>query len=130
VLPLSAQNEAEFKLVVNASNPADEMPKKQVSRFFLKKEKTWPNGLVVAPVDQLTSSPIREVFSKVVHGKRAQAIENYWQKLIFSGSGTPPLKLASDEEILEFILYNVGAIGYVAAETTLFDGVKALEIRR
>jgi hypothetical protein len=57
------------------------------------------------------------------------SIKAYWQKQIFSGRGVPPEEKESDEEVLEYVSKNVGAIGYISesAETSAYD-VKVLEI--
>jgi hypothetical protein len=57
------------------------------------------------------------------------SIKAYWQKQIFSGRGVPPEEKQSDEEVLEYVSKNVGAIGYIS-ESTVRDAydVKVLEI--
>jgi hypothetical protein len=126
--PLHAQDTPEFKTVVNVSNPISQVSRLDLSRIFLKKELRWPNGLMIAAADQALDSPTRESFSQEVHRKSSQAVENYWRKLLFSGKGTPPLKLDSDEEVLDFVRGNVGAIGYVAGDAEVGDGVKVLTV--
>ena len=53
----------------------------------------------------------------------------FCQKKIFSGRGVPPPEKESDEEVLEYVSKNAGAIGYVA-ESTEINGysVKLIEI--
>ena len=126
--PGYAQEGGGFKVIVNASNPTAEMPRKQVERVFLKKLEKWPNGFRITVVDQNVNEPARKAFSEEVLRKASSAVEAYWTKLIFSGMGSPPLKLATDAEIMSFVGSNVGSIGYVSGNTRLDAAVKELEV--
>ena len=126
--PGYAQESGRFKVIVNASNPTAEMPRKQVERVFLKKLEKWPNGFRITVVDQNVNEPARKAFSEEVLRKASSAVEAYWTKLIFSGMGSPPLKLATDAEIMSFVGNNVGSIGYVSGNTRLDAAVKELEV--
>ena len=128
--PAHAQETGGFKVIVNASNPLSTMSRNHAARIFLKKEEKWANGFAVTVVDLATDHPARKAFSTAVLGKEAAAVEAYWRKLIFSGMGSPPLKLASDTEVVTFVGKNVGSIGYVARDTELGGAVKELEVTR
>jgi ABC-type phosphate transport system substrate-binding protein len=127
-IPLTAQ-EGGFQLVVSSANPSSAIAKAQVARLFLKKSTTWDHGLKVVPIDRTANSTVRAAFSRQIHGKEVSFIRNYWQKLIFTGRGTPPPEAGSDREVLDFIRRNSGAIGYVASGTSLGSGIKALRVQ-
>lgn len=118
----------EFVVVINESNPISSVNTEQLARCFMKELSTWSTGDPVVPVDQVASSPVREAFSKAIHGRDVAAVKSFWQRQIFSGSGVPPAELATDAEVLEFVRANPGAIGYVAASTPLGNGVRVLPI--
>ncbi len=126
--PDSAKTEAIFQVVVNAKNPEVEMAAAKIDRMFLKKLKRWDHGERVLPVDLEAKSSIRKAFTKSVHGKSVTAIKSFWQRMIFSGRDVPPVEKQSEKDVLDFVGANPGAIGYVAAETALGDGVKQLTI--
>lgn len=121
--------ETSFQIVVHAENPATEMPAARIARMFLNKLKRWEHGVPAMPIDLETKSPVRQAFTRAVHGKSVTAIESYWQRMIFSGRGVPPDQMASEEDVLDFIRHNPGGIGYVGAGAALGDGVKKLGIR-
>jgi ABC-type phosphate transport system substrate-binding protein len=81
----------------------------------------------VIPVDQLPESKVRAAFSKEVHGTSATAIAELWQQR-GAGGTTPPAMLASDQEVLDFVRANPGAVGYVSATTELGPGLKELTL--
>lgn len=119
---------ATYKVIVNRANPVSSLTKDEVSRLFLKKVTTWSNAKPVAVVEQKASSPVRETFTKIVHGRQLAYITSYWQQMIFSGRATPPPEKASDAEVSAFVSENQAAIGYVDANTPLPSGVKVLTI--
>ena len=114
--PLAAQEES-FKIIVNRDNPVSEMTKKEVSNAFLKKNSKWGNGVTIMPVDLVSTSGTRAVFSKDIHERKVSAIKAYWQKQIFSGRKIPPAEKKSDREVLRFVQDNPGAVGYISAAT-------------
>jgi len=123
----SAQETVSFKVIVNPSNDTSSMTKEQLSDLFLKKITQWENGRKALPVDQVTSSPIREKFSKEIHEKSVTAINSYWRQKIFSGRDVPPPEKSSDADVLAYIAENADAVGYVSANAPV-DKVKVLKI--
>lgn len=123
----SAQETASFRVIVNPSNDISSMTKEQVSDLFLKKVTQWGNGRKALPVDQVTSSPVREKFTKEIHEKSVSAINSYWRQKIFSGRDVPPPEKSSDTDVLEYVQTNEDAVGYISANAPA-DKVKILKI--
>ncbi len=118
-----------FQVIVNASNPAGSITRRQLNDMFLKKLTHWPDGTAVQPVEPPERSRTRAYFlSDAMGGKSALALKTFWQKRVFSGRDTPPVEKGSDEEVVAFVKGNPGAIGYVA-DTAPVAGVKVLELK-
>lgn len=126
--PRTAAAQSAYKVIVNRENPVSSMSRDEVSRLFLKKVTTWSNAKPVAVVEQKQTAPLREVFTKSVHGRQLGYITSYWQQMIFSGRATPPPEKASDAEVSAFVAGNPSAIGYVDADAPLPAGVKVLSV--
>lgn len=118
----------DFKVVVNDANPLTTIRADDLSRIFLKQTAAWPGGLPAYPIDQVTKNDIRQVFSRAVHKRDANAISAYWQRMIFSGRAVPPVQESTDADVLIAIRANPGAVGYVSASTPVRDEVKILEV--
>ncbi|GAK58838.1 hypothetical protein U27_05813 [Candidatus Vecturithrix granuli] len=120
-----------FKLIVHASNPVSELTKIEISNLFLKKVNKWKeSGETVLPVDLIEDSVVRAQFSESLHERKIASIKAYWQKQIFSGRGIPPEEKKSEEEVLEYVSENLGAIGYIAVPTPIDAyNVKVLTIK-
>ena len=116
-----------FKIIVHSSNQVSSITKEQASKFFLKKVTKWDNGHPILPIDLGVTSPIRESFSKEIHGKTVNAIKSYWQQKIFTGRDVPPPEKQSDAEVLAYVQANADAIGYIA-DASSAGGAKVVKI--
>lgn len=117
-----------YKVVVNAANPVSSLSREEVSRLFLKKVTMWKDAKPVAIVDQKPTSPVREIFTKDIHGRQVASVTSYWQQMIFSGRAVPPAEKASDADVAAFVAANPSAIGYVASAADLPSGVKVIAL--
>lgn len=124
----AAQQPEGFRVVVHPDNRISALTEDELSRLFFRRTTRWEDGTRAQPVDQPRSSSTRESFSQAVFGRSASAMVAYWQQQIFSGRGVPPLELAGDQAILEFVAAHAGAIGYVSRDISL-QGVKRVEVR-
>jgi ABC-type phosphate transport system substrate-binding protein len=127
---LRAQAPEDYKVIVNAANPVPALSAGEVSRLFLKKVTSWPGGRPVLPVDQTKGSPVRASFSRGVHGRNVAAVASYWQQMIFSGRGVPPLEESSESAVVTYVETHPNAIGYVSASAALPPGVRAVKLSR
>jgi ABC-type phosphate transport system substrate-binding protein len=123
-----AAEELPFRVVVHASSPVVSVTRAELSAIYLKRTRSWRNGREILPVGQPPTSPVRERFSRAVHGKSVAYVTRYWQRLIFSGRAVPPRELPSDAAVLKFVKRNSDAVGYVEASTPLIDGVKVIAV--
>lgn len=98
-------------VVVNPAN-GNALSAKEISRIFLGKRKSFPNGSQAIPVNQVEGSPIRAAFNSTVLKKSPQQIKAYWAQLLFTGKGTPP-KDVSAAEVKKLVAENPNLIGYI-----------------
>ena len=117
-----------YRVIVNAANPVTQLSRDDVSRLFLKKVVSWKSGGEVQPVDQGEDSPVRRSFTQAIHRKDVQQVKGYWQQLIFTGQGAPPIEKGSDEEVVAYVAKTPSAIGYVSSTAALGSGVKPLTV--
>lgn len=119
-----------FVIIVHPSVTGTQVKRADLAAVFLKRALRWSGGGGLAvPVDQSGTSSVRQAFSEVVIGQRAEQVLQYWQKQMFSPSGLrpPPVK-SSDAEVIAFVAKNGGAVGYVSDTTPLPSEVKALAL--
>lgn len=113
-LLISPIAKAEIAVIVNASNTS-QIDTKTISRIFLGKMKSFPDGGQAVPMNQASGSTATEEFNNKVLKKSSSQLKAYWSKLVFTGKGTPPKDVGGDAEMLKLISANPNLIGYVDA---------------
>jgi ABC-type phosphate transport system substrate-binding protein len=125
--PGGAHAQDNFVVIVNQANTVGTLRPAELSKIFLRKRTTWPDGQRIEPVDQAVSSPIRRIFSDAVHGMDVASVKSYWQRIVFSGRGEPPPERTSDADVIAFVRGHANGIGYVSAAAPV-DGVRVIAL--
>lgn len=120
--------DAAFRVIVHRSNPLASITRAELSAIYMKRTRSWSDGREIVPVDQPASSPVREHFSRAVHGKNVAYVTRYWQRLIFSGRGIPPRQLQNDAAVLALVKSSRDAIGYIGGDPQPGEGVRVLAV--
>ena len=98
---------ADVVVVVSAKSSASKMTKEQVADIFMGRSTS------LVPLDQAAGAPVRDEFYTKVTGQSAAQVKTAWAKLSFSGKGTPPKALGSDDEVKAQLAANPNAIAYM-----------------
>jgi ABC-type phosphate transport system substrate-binding protein len=123
-----ASTPAAYRVIVNASNPANAADRRFLADVFLKKVTRWSTGDATKPVDQGPDAAVRQRFSEDVLGRSVSAVKSYWAQLLFAGRDLPPPELDDEDDVVRFVAKHVGAVGYVST-TVAVDRVKVLTVR-
>ena len=118
---------AEIILVVNPGSSLTGITWRAAERIFLSKKTEWSQGehihVVVNNNPEVYASFCREILKKT-----PQQYLLYRKKMLFNGSGIPPLVMNSDEEVKAFVAATKDAIGFIRKDS-LDPSVKQLVIR-
>lgn len=87
------------------------VPDSEIRAMFLGRRTVWPDGRSVMVV-AATAGPGQDGLMEFL-GKSSQQFLNGWKKLMFTGNGTMPKLLASDQEVAAYVAQTPGAIGYI-----------------
>lgn len=109
----SSISSAEISVIVSSNNPNESIDQNTVSKIFLGKAKSFPDGSQAVPIDQDDGAAARVAFNSTVIGKSASQLKSYWSRLIFTGKGTPPKQSGNDATVKELVANNPNIIGYV-----------------
>jgi len=99
-------------VIVHPSN-ANSLSQADISRIFLGKKKSYPDGSEAIPVDQKDGSAVRSTFVGTILKKNDQQIKAYWAQLLFTGKGTPPKEVGASADVRALIAANPALIGYI-----------------
>ncbi len=116
---------ADVSVIVNPSNNS-ELSKSAISKIYLGKTKTFPNGDKVLALNLKSSNNVRNNFQQEILGKSTAQVKAYWSKLIFTGKGKPLKELATEEDILAMVASTPNAIGYIDS-SKVNDTVKVVK---
>ena len=117
-----------YKVIVHPSNTGTIIKKPTLSGIFMGKVQRWGDSSLIVPVDQSAQSAVRAKFVKDVMNQSVAAVMAYWARQMMSGGARPPVVKPTDREVIDHVVKTPGAIGYVAAETTLPATVKVLTV--
>lgn len=113
VATYAASAHADVVVVVSAKSAVKSLTAEQVTKIFLGKVVTFPDGKSALPIDQPEGSAIRDEFYSKVARKSPSQLTAYWAKIIFTGDGRPPKRLADSLAVRKAIASNPNAIGYI-----------------
>lgn len=100
---------ANIAVIVNPANTSS-VNAEEVVRIYTGRSNAF-NAVNLAE-----SVPLRAQFDEKGVGRTSAQLKAHWSKLVFTGKGTPPAELASEEAVLDFVANNPQAIGYVSAD--------------
>jgi ABC-type phosphate transport system substrate-binding protein len=118
-LPSFAQSEgaSAVVLIVNAKNKVGELKPEQARQYFLGELIAWPNGERVRLVDHLESDTARKTFLKKILAMTNDDLQRFWVKKRYNDGSPPPPRLATENDVLQYVAAFPGGLGYVSAET-------------
>jgi ABC-type phosphate transport system substrate-binding protein len=122
---LASVSQAEIAIIVNNSISVPNISADEAANIFLGKMNELPVGIRMVPIDQEDGQKARAEFYNKVVKKDAAQLNAYWSRLIFTGKGEPPKKMADNADVLALVAANPNIIGYVDA-SAVNSSVKVL----
>lgn len=113
-----AQAPAEIAVIVNKSNPLDDLPLSELREYFLTERGHWPNGGGKVRVVMLEQgAPAREAALRLIYNMNEKAYVSYFLGKKFRGETLEePRRQSSAADVIKFVSFVPGAIGYVRPE--------------
>ena len=118
---------ADVKIIANESVAMSSLSAEDLKGIFLMTKARLSDGSRPEPV-LVNNGQAHETFLKEYLGKNDAGLTAYYRSLVFSGKGSMPKTVNSEEEVVAYVAKTKGAIGYVAADAKA-DGVKTLEVK-
>jgi len=126
LLPKPASAGNGVRIIANPSVKADAISPAELKGVFLEERTSLADGSRVEPVLS-KGGAVHDAFVKQYLGKNESDLKVYYQSLVFTGKGSAPKSISSDEEIAAYVAKTRGAIGYVSSEASVV-GVKTLVV--
>jgi len=117
---------SDIKVIANSSVTADFISAAELKRIYLLQSRKLKDGSVVEPVLQKRGA-MHDTFSRQFLDRDGEEIRTYYHGVVFTGKGSMPREVNSDEEMVSYVERTRGAIGYVGGSANT-DGVKVLAV--
>jgi ABC-type phosphate transport system substrate-binding protein len=118
-------------VIVNSSNPADDLKLGDLKKLFMSDRSRWDTGKAVAPVMLGAGAGERTTFLKIVCGMNDADFSKYFVTAAFTGKDvTPPKEVGSSKDVKSVVAGSPGAIGFVrVSDFSAGDsGIKAVKV--
>lgn len=125
-LPVKSQT-AQVKIIAHIGVPLDALSAGQLRRIFSMRQTSWPDQQRIVVYVLNNEHGIHPSFSKHILGMFPYQLERIWNKLVYSGLGNKPIKVNNEQEMVEKIRQQPGAIGYVTY-SVVDKGVKFIAV--
>lgn len=114
-MPLLGQAEEQLasRVIVNKSVKVEQLSHAQLRSIYMMRQVLWPDGTAIKVFVLPARSPLHLQFSREQLQLFPYQLERVWQKLTYSGTGTPPTEVADSAKMRELVARTPGAIGYI-----------------
>ncbi len=103
-------------VVMGSTSGIDSLTREEVINIFLGRFRQLPNGQAALPVDQPSDPALLADFYQRLVNKKPAEIRAYWSRLVFSGKTAPPRQAKSQQDMLQWLSSNPGAVGYMRSD--------------
>ena len=100
-------------VIAHPSHADDGIARAQLRGVFGMRVRAWPDGTPVRVFVLADDSSVHTEFSKAILQMYPYQLRQNWDRLLYSGTGQPPIQVGSEEEMLRRVAETPGAIGYV-----------------
>src|SRR5579862_4806353 len=114
------------KVIANSSVQAASVSASDLKSVYLEEKSSLAGSGHVEPV-LAKGGPAHEAFLKQVLRRNDSDLQIYYRGLVFTGHGSIPKTLDSDEAVIAYVAKTRGAIGYVSSSANA-QGVRTLEL--
>ena len=113
-----AQASNEIAVIVNKSNPVDNLPLSELREYFLAERGHWPDGGGKVRVVMLEQGlPARDAALRLIYNMNEKTYVSYFLGKKFRGeTSEEPRRQSSPADVIKFVSFVSGAIGYVRPE--------------
>jgi ABC-type phosphate transport system substrate-binding protein len=120
--------EQSLAIIVNQSNPVDNVSFQELRTIFLGERSHWPNGRRITLVMLEAGQPERKAMLRTIYRMTENDFSRHFLQGLFTGEVfVSPKTLASPVGVRKFVFNVPGAIGYVRA-TDVDSTVKVIRV--
>jgi ABC-type phosphate transport system substrate-binding protein len=104
------------EIVVNKSVPVTDFSSGELQAVFSMQKRHWSGQRQIKVFILPESSQTHQAFVKNSLHMFGHQVRRIWDRLIYAGTGIPPVELSSEEEMIEKIANTPDSIGYISSK--------------
>ncbi|ATH79121.1 MULTISPECIES: hypothetical protein [Halomonadaceae] len=113
VLPCTVM--ADLLVVVAAEATLDRIQRQELKDLYLESRSPLRGQAHMVPIDQSERTPEHSEFYRRYIEKTPAQLRAHWARLIFTGRGQPPLTLPDSQAVVDRLIGDPRALGYIDA---------------
>ena len=122
IIGFPASANSSIVVVGNTGNKQIQLNRQQVRNLFMGGALPYDLEAVALPPENQT----RVLFNSRVVGLTESRIQSYWAQMRFTGRKKEPKEVDTERAILEYVMKNPGAVGYLPAGISIPDELTVL----
>ncbi len=117
---------AKIIIIINKGSDIKVLPKPAAKAIFMGELKSL-KGIDELVVTIQSDTDSHSGFLQEYIGSTSSDFKKHWEKMIYTGKAMEPEVMNSDQEVIDYVKANKGAIGYIDVKS-LDDSVKAVMV--
>jgi len=110
----SANAQEKYQFVFLGNNIGETtMPLNNLINIFKAKNTSWKNNNPIIIVLPSSKSPNADKIANFIYKSNFTSVQKFWLSEVFQGRSKPPVFFDTDEEIIQYVKNNEGAIGVI-----------------
>ncbi|MAM00418.1 MAG: hypothetical protein CL583_18410 [Alteromonadaceae bacterium] len=110
---LAAGNSQAMEVITNTSVPISELSQLELRAIYTMRLDRWSSGSEIRVFVLPQKDERHQEFAKTVLQALPHQLQAVWYRLVYSGMGSAPTEVKSEQEMIERVSETPGAIGYV-----------------
>ena len=100
-------------IVTHSGERDGSLSREQLREIFFARQTRWPDGTPIRPYVLPDQNPLHIRFAKEILGVYPYQLRSTWDRMVYSGTGVPPVVVDNVEEMRKRISEMPGSIGYL-----------------
>lgn len=101
-----------LRVIVNHTVKVSHIDSSSLRSIFGMRISRWPDGTPIKVFVLPDHSPLHEQFAKSLLNTYPHQLRRNWDRMVYSGTGTAPIQVQNEQEMIQKIQETPGAIGY------------------
>lgn len=115
-------------LIVHIDYQEDSLSRNTARAIFSMRLQRWEDGSAIKVFVLPDSHPAHQMFTREILALFPHQLRRSWDRYVYSGIGTAPIEVESEEEMIDRVAATPGSIGYTSLEI-LNENIRTISVQ-